>query len=141
MDSMRTLDGYGRVDELQRQAVQVKRPHRRLMLIAISSIVLVAILVGTIGSNERSLSTKAINDLKISLASAMTLQGRCLHKLDKLNETTTLVEGFKGLVKNSTEFVSNSLEIVTNFDFILLNFNKVLHLGGRRLLTYIKIEI
>ncbi|GAB4835541.1 hypothetical protein Ancab_000449 [Ancistrocladus abbreviatus] len=48
MDSMRTLDGYGRVDELQRQAVQVKRPHRRLMLIAISSIVLVAILVGTI---------------------------------------------------------------------------------------------
>ncbi|GAB4835546.1 hypothetical protein Ancab_000455 [Ancistrocladus abbreviatus] len=214
MDSMRTFDGYGRVDELQHQAVQMKRPHQRLMLIAISSIVLVAILAISIvcyvtrypnmcfssilpvleetpnatnpreilslslqvavgellkvvfspwqytynigdeaakmaledcsalfdyavshlndsisivalngsmqGSNERSLSTKAINDLKISLGSAMTRQGRCLDKLDKLNETTTLVEGFKGLVKNSTEFVTNSLEIVTNFDFILL---------------------
>ncbi|GAB4835549.1 hypothetical protein Ancab_000458 [Ancistrocladus abbreviatus] len=175
MDSMRTFDGYSKVDELQHQAVQMKRPHPRLILIAISSIVLVAILIGTIGgktkhhrnnqassssfssvealcivrnvtrqclvhgtimynigdeatkmaledcsalfdyavnhlndstsivalngsmqgSNERSLSTKAINDLKVSLGSAMTSQGRCLDKLDKLNEITTMVEGFK----------------------------------------------
>lgn len=68
-----------------------------------------------VGSGEKLLSSKKIQDLKTWLSTSITDQDTCLDALQELNashyENSNILKDIRSAMQNSTEFASNSLAI------------------------------
>nr|POE48298.1 pectinesterase 1 [Quercus suber] len=150
--SIKSFKGYGKVDEIEEQAFK-KKKRKCLTIVIISSIVLLALVIGVVartithkrnmdmlndsitsmevGSDDKLLSSAKINDIKTWLSTTITDQETCLDSLQDLN--SAVVDYMKIATKNSTEFTSNSLAIVAKILGLLADFNLLIH---RRLLRF-----
>lgn len=90
-----------------------------------------------VGSGEKLLSSKKIQDLKTWLSTSITDQDTCLDALQELNashyENSNILKDIRSAVQNSTEFASNSLAIGSKILGLLGKVDIPVH---RRLLSY-----
>ena len=89
-----------------------------------------------VGSGEKLLSSKKIQDLKTWLSTSITDQDTCLDALQELNashyENSNILKDIRSAIQNSTEFASNSLAIGSKILALLGKVNIPVH---RRLLS------
>lgn len=90
-----------------------------------------------VGSGEKLLSSKKIQDLKTWLSTSITDQDTCLDALQELNashyENSNILKDIRSAMQNSTEFASNSLAIGSKILGLLGKVDIPVH---RRLLSY-----
>ncbi|XP_065877156.1 pectinesterase 3 [Euphorbia lathyris] len=78
-----------------------------------------------VGSGEKALTGKKMNDIQTWISAAMTYEQTCLDGLEEMG--SRVPEAMKGQLEKSNEFLSNSLAISAKMQSLLDKFDLKLH--------------
>ncbi|KZV43996.1 hypothetical protein F511_26512 [Dorcoceras hygrometricum] len=125
METINSFKGYGKVDELEQQAFK-KKTRKRLIIISISSVLLIAMIVGVVaGTVIHSKSKSGADDVPSTSTSAAAIKAvcsvteypnSCYSSLESSNSTDP-----QKIFAFSLTVVKNSLETASTFTSDYMN--------------------